>query len=485
MRRSRLPLLLCIAAYLAFAAPAHAITPTYEFVDLGAEFKPTAINNQRQIVGSYGAQSRGAWWNNGAPQYLSSLETVQTVGPSANPVDINASGVIVGLSWTDGGGENAGWWQYGSSTPHTAGVALGTKSRASSINAFGSIIGTSTSNGVNSERVQITAPGASTATTLVDEGVPTHGCGISDAGEILVLKQGVFGLLDNALDTTVTPLPGIAAGCISHAMGADGTVVGKNPSGIVSKRNPGSTTVTPLEDSIPADITSYSVSAVNAGIVVGAQTKTDSSVEAFGFFGGPKVRINTLLPTNLFSSAATDVNENGDIVGWANDYRNGGSGTPHGFLLKNTAVVDTPPPTNNPPTNDSNVLPPAANPVSRLFAVDNPLKDGTTPKILVTRGGKTYTAGPGATFQIGDVIKTDKNAQIAFEFLIGGRVSVLPDSTVEIINERSAFGKSNKFGTAKLLLESGKAAVEILVPGEKPDTPIEIQTNGGTMGIRG
>ncbi|MGH2959607.1 MAG: hypothetical protein ACRDKE_08380, partial [Solirubrobacterales bacterium] len=345
MRRSRLPLLLCLLAYLAFAAPVRAAVPNYQFVDLGLNFKPTAINDQRQIVGFFGAFSQGAWWNDGVPQYFSSLETSPTPSAAtASPLDINNSGVVVGEAWSDTT-TKATWWQYGSATAHLAGVALGDRSRDRAINALGSMVGTSHTITANSERVQITAAGSSTATTVANESVRAEGCGIADDGEILISKNGAFGVVPNALAATITPLTGFTGGCFGHPMAADGTIVGKDSNGLLALRNPDNNGITPLELAIPPGIT-YGTRSVNAGIVVGTQSEAGEQT-AYGYYDGAKILLNTLLPAGFYSQDAADVNVNGDVVGWYRDWSPGNSGEVHGFLLKNSSV--TPPGNPDPP----------------------------------------------------------------------------------------------------------------------------------------
>jgi hypothetical protein len=70
---------------------------------------------------------------------------------------------------------------------------------------------------------------------------------------------------------------------------------------------------------------------------------------------------------------------------------------------------------------------------------------------------------------------------LTIEFLIGGRVSVNGATAVEIVNERSVadFQTGAKRSIKKHLSLWMKADAKTL------KQPLEIQTNGGVLGIRG
>jgi hypothetical protein len=162
-----------------------------------------------------------------------------------------------------------------------------------------------------------------------------------------------------------------------------------------------------------------------------------------------------------------------------------------GFLLRSGApppTIQTPPPTNTPPPATAPgaypPLPPAADPNARLQSIAS-VRPGGVPHVYVTRAGKTYLAGPDATFEKGDRIRTDGNTILAIEFLIGGRVGVGRNTEVEIVNERSV-GETRP---VQLILDGGKLTVDLLKTFvELPfqgQWDLEIQTNGGTTGIKG
>ena len=74
------------------------------------------------------------------------------------------------------------------------------------------------------------------------------------------------------------------------------------------------------------------------------------------------------------------------------------------------------------------------------------------------------------------IISTAPNTVLAFEFLAGGRVGINTDSTVMIDNETtvSALGRATLLDQASMWVKMAKTT-----------EPLEIQTNGGVMGIKG
>lgn len=94
---------------------------------------------------------------------------------------------------------------------------------------------------------------------------------------------------------------------------------------------------------------------------------------------------------------------------------------------------------------------------------------------------KPYQAFKNTTGYVQDHYITDKNTVAALEFLIGGRVGINKDTDVEVVNERSvADGKTN---VKRVILKSG--ALWVKADAKTLKQPLEIQTNGGVMGIKG
>ncbi len=94
----------------------------------------------------------------------------------------------------------------------------------------------------------------------------------------------------------------------------------------------------------------------------------------------------------------------------------------------------------------------------------------------IRRGGTTTPLKLGDFLQPGDVVGTDGNTVMAFEFVVGGRIGINTTSEVELNTERSV-----KATTDSLQLHDGHVSAK---PSD-PRVPIEIQTNGGVMGIKG
>jgi hypothetical protein len=89
-----------------------------------------------------------------------------------------------------------------------------------------------------------------------------------------------------------------------------------------------------------------------------------------------------------------------------------------------------------------------------------------------------YPAYVGTRGEVKDQFKTGPNTVAALEFFIGGRVAVVPGSEIEIVTDHSI---ANKTSLKRVLLKSGG----LWMKSSKLKEPLEIQTNGGVMGIKG
>ena len=146
-----------------------------------------------------------------------------------------------------------------------------------------------------------------------------------------------------------------------------------------------------------------------------------------------------------------------------------------------------------------------SDPVLRIIDIKNKNdKSGQPPGPIVLeyfRDGKWQTAPKDFTLRIGDKLRTGPDTIAAFEFLIGGRMSLNAEVEVTITSDRGV----KETVSAKEHLRRGvnlggriaKTAALSLLLGGAPipladdaytramKTPIEIQTNGGVLGIRG
>jgi hypothetical protein len=80
--------------------------------------------------------------------------------------------------------------------------------------------------------------------------------------------------------------------------------------------------------------------------------------------------------------------------------------------------------------------------------------------------------------KLGDVIWTSPEWALAIEFIIGGRVGINPGAKVKIASERSVVDVAHH---GRILMRKGG----MWAKGSRLNEPLEIQTNGGVMGIKG
>ncbi len=101
---------------------------------------------------------------------------------------------------------------------------------------------------------------------------------------------------------------------------------------------------------------------------------------------------------------------------------------------------------------------------------------------VVLRGRTFAVAETDMILCIHDIVKTAPDVLLMIEFGIGGRVGVNQDAAVEIVTDRSvadgdpSFVQRVKHGANRLWQPYGAKQLK---------QPIEIQTNGGVMGIKG
>jgi RHS repeat-associated protein len=118
--------------------------------------------------------------------------------------------------------------------------------------------------------------------------------------------------------------------------------------------------------------------------------------------------------------------------------------------------------------------------VGKIVQIKAKNKDiGTS--VLVKRKGTSHfePLGLDAPVYMSDVLKTDKNTVFAIEFIIGGRVGVNVNSSVKVNGERSV--EDAEFNPYRIILRKGGMWAKT----GKLKEPLEIQTNGGVIGIKG
>lgn len=92
-----------------------------------------------------------------------------------------------------------------------------------------------------------------------------------------------------------------------------------------------------------------------------------------------------------------------------------------------------------------------------------------------------FRVSENSTGYVRDRYLTDGATIAALEFLIGGRVGINRDTTIEIVNERSVADSGQN--VKRIVLKNGSLWVK--ADAKTLKQPIEIQTNGGVMGIKG
>lgn len=92
-----------------------------------------------------------------------------------------------------------------------------------------------------------------------------------------------------------------------------------------------------------------------------------------------------------------------------------------------------------------------------------------------------FPVSVNTTGYIKDHFKTDPNTLAALEFLIGGRVGINKDTEIEIVDAKSVADAN--VSVKRIIMKNGSLWVKADAKALKQ--PIEIQTNGGVMGIKG
>ncbi len=124
----------------------------------------------------------------------------------------------------------------------------------------------------------------------------------------------------------------------------------------------------------------------------------------------------------------------------------------------------------------------AEEPVLRVQSIQAVDPKGQT-QLLQKRpeDSKSYPVTINATGYVQDHFVTNSNTLAALEFLIGGRVGINQSTDVEVLSERSV--GDSQLPVKRMVLKGGSMWVK--ADAKTLKQPLEIQTNGGVMGIRG
>lgn len=117
--------------------------------------------------------------------------------------------------------------------------------------------------------------------------------------------------------------------------------------------------------------------------------------------------------------------------------------------------------------------------VAKIIQIKN-VAYGKSTKLEYTRGDKWYTAFETMDLQVGDKLRTDDNTVAAIEFVIGGRVGINKSSVIEVVSD-SSVKEGGKATLKRILIRQGGMWAKMA----KRNDPLEIQTNGGIIGIKG
>ena len=124
----------------------------------------------------------------------------------------------------------------------------------------------------------------------------------------------------------------------------------------------------------------------------------------------------------------------------------------------------------------------AEEPVARVQSIKPADKTGQA--VLTQKrpsDAKGFRVSVNSTGYLKDHFITDKNTLAALEFLIGGRVGINKDTDIEIVSDRSV--ADGKVSPQRVILKNGSLWVK--ADAKQLKQPLEIQTNGGVMAIKG
>jgi len=111
-----------------------------------------------------------------------------------------------------------------------------------------------------------------------------------------------------------------------------------------------------------------------------------------------------------------------------------------------------------------------------------PAKEGSTPVLQRQRPTEPpFAVSVNAAGYPKDHFITDANTVAALEFLIGGKVSINKNTDIIVVDEKSV--ADGKTSVKRVILKSG--AMWVKADAKTLKQPMEIQTSGGVMGIKG
>lgn len=112
-------------------------------------------------------------------------------------------------------------------------------------------------------------------------------------------------------------------------------------------------------------------------------------------------------------------------------------------------------------------------PVAKVVEIDGP-------KMTYQRLSNTAAAFPFMNTLVKDVFQTDANTVAALEFVTGGRVGINKNTKIAIVSE-SSVQEDGKPLVKRIKVQSGRIWAKV----SKRKDPLEVETAGGVMGIKG
>jgi probable HAF family extracellular repeat protein len=305
MLRSNVNICACLVwAALALAANAGLITVT----DLGANFRPKAVNNSGMIVGQDTSTGTAALWQNGT---MTSLGTLGGSQSFAN--DINDSGVVVGWSYDSAGKKKAFRWDAVNGMANLgAGQTL--EGAAEAVNNNGDIVGWRT-NGTVTRSAQWT-PGNPQWVTIFDSETVNHkSLGINEQGVIVGITLNSNGNLvdsffyDGTLGTS--NFTGIMATLYNPQAGVNNSLLTAGTNGDqAAYLTIGPNQLSNLDKLLPTDPTAAAYGLNDNGLIVGA-----SGDKGFLFDSN----LSQLYDANNFSRSGFSIDQIGKLTGMNNN----------------------------------------------------------------------------------------------------------------------------------------------------------------------
>ena len=348
-----------VVVLLFIVSPAASAAVMYTFTDLGKLIggiynAAYGINNHGQIVGGgYYNDAGRAWIYSNAK--FTDLGTFGSQSAVASAINDSGQVAVTADSLINNRTQDTGWIYHNGQSTRLP-TSAGTYTQAIDINASGQVAGTVTSTPSGTPNAAIFAGNNVTrlGSLSTRQGAASYAIAINDSGVATGISHIDFSIPGGAIayhsfvykNGQLTDI-GTLGGYESHAhdINNKGQIVGQSTTiGAVQRRaflydngtmiNLGSLAKSGFDES--------DANAINeSGQVVGKSDTGTTVTHAFIWENGKMTDLNTLvtLPAGWTLREATDINDDGDIVGWGYNPQ----GTQYAFLLEAIDLPDPPP----------------------------------------------------------------------------------------------------------------------------------------------